>query len=65
MDKLIIYGSPASPPSRAVYWACLAKELSFEYIDCWGYRVGSTLFLRNGDLRSVERLHVNDLAPAW
>ena len=27
---MILYGAPASQPSRAVYWTCLLKELPFE-----------------------------------
>jgi glutathione S-transferase len=29
-DRLVIYGSPASQPSRAVYWTCLLRGLPFE-----------------------------------
>jgi len=28
--RLVLYGAPASQPSRAVYWTCLMKGLSFE-----------------------------------
>lgn len=28
--SLVLYGHPASQPSRAVYWICLIKELRFE-----------------------------------
>lgn len=27
---LVLYGTPSSQPSRAVYWACLLEKLSFE-----------------------------------
>jgi glutathione S-transferase len=29
-DPLLLYGVPASQPSRAVYWTCLMRELPFE-----------------------------------
>jgi len=31
-EDLILYGAPASQPSRAVYWTCLIKGLPFELI---------------------------------
>ncbi len=31
-EDLILYGAPASQPSRAVYWTCLIKGLSLELI---------------------------------
>jgi glutathione S-transferase/autophagy-related protein 2 len=30
MNSLIVYGSPPSQPSRAVYWTCLLRDLPFE-----------------------------------
>ena len=29
-EILVVYGVPASQPSRAVYWTCLMRELPFE-----------------------------------
>ena len=29
-ETLVLYGVPASQPSRAVYWTCLMRGLPFE-----------------------------------
>ena len=40
-NSLIIYGHPASQPSRTVFWACLMNELPFTLGDTSGSLVGT------------------------
>ena len=47
MSELILYGSPASPPSRAVYWACLLNELEFEYVQTEIDQMGASAIIRS------------------
>ena len=46
---LVLYGAPASQPSRAVYWTCLIKGLAFE--------------LRLPDFANLRKSELADLNP--
>ncbi len=57
-EDLILYGAPASQPSRAVYWTCMIKGLPFELIRTEFGQMGSSARIQaanpTGQIPTIE-----------
>lgn len=61
-QRLIVFGAPASQPSRAVYWTCLLKQLPFELRQPDFFATGPSELARHNPKRQVPTIVDGDFA---